>query len=122
MKKLLLSLSLILWLFTATATSKELSKAEKVGELSFQVVNFIDMMQTIEIVQHSDRWYETNPILGKHPQQHEVITYFMIRGATHYHITKWLPKKFRPVWLTVTFLPQIPLIEHNHNLGIRIGW
>ena len=120
MKKLLLSLTLILWL--STANSEELSKAEKVGELSFQVVNFIDMMQTIEIVQHSDRWYETNPILGKHPQQHEVITYFMIRGATHYHITKWLPKKFRPAWLTVTFLPQIPLIEHNHNLGIRIGW
>ena len=108
MKKLLLSLSLILWL--STANSEELSKAEKVGELSFQVVNFID------------RWYETNPILGKHPQQHEVITYFMIRGAMHYHTTKWLPKKFRPAWLTITFLPQIPLIEHNHNLGIRIGW
>ena len=120
MKKLLLSLTLILWL--STANSEELSKAEKVGELSFQVVNFIDMMQTLEIVQHSDKWYETNPILGKHPQQHEVITYFMIRGATHYHITKWLPKKFRIPWLTITVLPQIPIIEHNHNLGIRIGW
>ena len=119
MKKLLL---LILLLASFTTNGEELSKGEKVGELSFQVVNFIDMMQTLEIVQHSDKWYETNPILGKHPQQHEVITYFMIRGATHYHITKWLPKKFRPVWLTITFLPQIPLIEHNHNLGIRIGW
>tara|TARA_R110002074_G_scaffold352808_1_gene524266 strand:- start:189 stop:548 length:360 start_codon:yes stop_codon:yes gene_type:complete len=119
MKKLLL---LILILSSSTAISEELSKPEKVGELAFQTVNFIDMMQTLEIVQHSDKWYETNPILGKHPRQNEVITYFMIRGATHYHITKWLPKKFRPVWLTVTFLPQIPLIEHNHNLGIRIGW
>ena len=120
MKKLLFTL--ILCLLSFTAISKELSKAEKTGELAFQAANFIDMLQTIEIVEHSDKWYETNPILGKHPQQHEVITYFMIRGATHYHITKWLPKKFRPVWLTVTFLPQIPIIEHNHNLGIRIGW
>ena len=120
MRKLLLLL--LLFLLPSTANSEELSKAEKVGELSFQVVNFIDMMQTLEIVHHSDLYYETNPILGKHPQQHEVLTYFMIRGATHYHITKWLPKKFRPAWLTVTFLPQIPLIEHNHNLGIRIGW
>ena len=114
---LLLTITLI-----STANSQELSKEEKMGELSFQTINFIDMLQTVEIVEHGDKWYETNPILGKHPQQHEVITYFMIRGATHYHITKWLPKKFRPVWLTVTFLPQIPLIEHNHNLGIRIGW
>ena len=120
MKKLLLLLSLIL--FSSTAISEELSKVEKVGELSFQVVNFIDMMQTLEIVQHGDLYYETNPILGKHPRQNEVITYFMIRGATHYHITKWLPKKFRIPWLTITVLPQIPIIEHNHNLGIRIGW
>jgi len=119
MKKLLL---LILILSSSTAISKELSKGEKVGELSFQVVNFIDMMQTLEIVQHSDKWYETNPILGKHPQQHEVITYFMLRGSFHYQITKWLPDKLRMPWLMVTFLPQIPLIEHNHNLGIRIGW
>ena len=119
MKKLLL---LILLLASFTTNGEALSKGEKVGELSFQVVNFIDMMQTLEIVQHGDLYYETNPILGKHPQQHEVITYFMIRGATHYHITKWLPEKFRIPWLTITFLPQVPIIEHNHNLGIRIGW
>ena len=119
MKKLLL---LILFLFPFTANSEELSKPEKIGELSFQVVNFIDMMQTLEIVQHDDLYYETNPILGKHPQQHEVLTYFMIRGVMHYEITKWLPEKYRFTWLTVTFLPQLPLLEHNHNLGIRIGW
>ena len=117
MKKLLL---LTLILLSSTAISEELSKAEKVGELSFQVVNFIDMMQTIEIVQHDDLYYVTNPILGTHPQQNEVIAYFMIRGAMHYHTTKWLPKKLRVPWLTVTVLPQIPIIEHNHNLGIRI--
>ena len=102
--------------------AEDLSKTEKAGELSFQVLNFIDMMQTIEIVQHSDKWYETNPILGKHPQKHEVITYFMLRGAFHYEITKWLPEKLKMPWLTITFFPQLPIIEHNHNLGISIGW
>jgi len=120
MKKLLFTL--ILTLLSLEGISQELSKTEKVGELAFQTVNFIDMMQTLEIVQHDDLYYETNPILGKHPQQHEVITYFMIRGSLHYQITKWLPEKFRMPWLTVTFFPQIPIIEHNHNLGIRIGW
>ena len=119
MKKVMMLSLLILTLSTSTI-SKELTKSQKVGELAFQTVNFIDMMQTLEIVQHDDLYYETNPILGDHPQQHEVITYFMIRGAVHYHITKWLPKKLRVPWLTVTVLPQIPIIEHNHNLGIRI--
>ena len=120
MKKLLFTLILIL--LSSTAISKELSKAEKAGELAFQSANFIDMLQTIEIVEHSDKWYETNPILGTHPQKHEVITYFMLRGSFHYQITKWLPDELRPAWLTITFFPQLPILEHNHNLGIRIGW
>ena len=33
----------------------------------------------------------------------------------------WLPEKLKMPWLTITFFPQIPIIEHNHNLGIRIG-
>ena len=119
MKKLILLL--ILFLSTSTL-SKELTKEQKIGELAFQTVNFIDMMQTLEIVQHDDLYYETNPILGKHPQQHEVLLYFMARGALHYEVTKWLPDKLKMPWLTITFFPQLPIIEHNHNLGIRIGW
>jgi len=111
---------IVLLFLSFGAMAEDLSKTEKTGELSFQILNFIDMMQTIEIVQHDDLYYETNPILGKHPQQHEVITYFMIRGAMHYHITKWMPEKFRIPWLTITVFPQIPVIKHNHNLGIRI--
>ena len=117
MKKLIV---VVILLYPFTSNSEEFSKQEKIGELSFQLVNFIDMMQTIEIVQHDDLYYETNPILGKHPQQHEVIIYFMLRGYSHYRITQWLPEKFRMPWLTISVLPQIPIIEHNHNLGIRV--
>jgi len=117
MKKLIV---IIILLFSFTSKSEEFSKPEKIGELSFQLVNFLDMMQTIEIVQHDDLYYETNPILGKHPQQHEVITYFMLRGYAHYRVTQWLPEKFRMPWLTISVLPQIPILEHNHNLGIRV--
>ena len=120
MKKLILLL-LILFLSTSTL-SKELTKEQKIGELAFQTVNFIDMLQTIEIVEHSDKWHETNPILGKHPKNYEVVGYFITRGFLHYKITEWLPSKFRVFWLTITILPQIPIIEHNHNLGIRIKW
>ena len=104
------------------AFGKELTKPQKLGELSFQLVNAIDMFQTLEIVEHSDLYYETNPILGKHPKNYEVVGYFIARGFLHYEVTKWLPSKFRLPWLTITVLPQIPIIEHNHNLGIRIAW
>ena len=104
------------------AFGKELTKPQKLGELSFQLVNAIDMFQTLEIVEHGDLYYETNPILGKHPKNYEVVGYFITRGFLHYKITEWLPSKLRVPWLTITVLPQIPIIEHNHNLGIRISW
>ncbi len=113
--------SLILFL-SVPALGKELTKEQKIGELSFQLVNAIDMFQTLEIVEHSNLYYETNPILGKHPKNYEVVGYFIARGFLHYEVTKWLPSKFRLPWLTITVLPQIPIIEHNHNLGIRIAW
>ena len=113
--------SLILFL-SVPALGKELTKEQKIGELSFQLVNAIDTFQTLEIVEHSDLYYETNPILGKHPKNYEVVGYFVIRGYLHYEITKWLPSKYRLPWLTITVLPQIPIIKHNHNLGIRIAW
>ena len=114
---LLLTITLI-----STANSQELSKEEKMGELSFQTINFIDMLQTVEIVEHGDKWYETNPILGKHPQTSEVITYFMLRGAAHYQITRWLPKELRIPWLSLTVFTNFPVIKHNHAMGIRIRW
>ena len=120
MKYILVMLS---FLFICNNTfGKELTKEQKLGELSFQLVNAIDMFQTLEIVEHSDLYYETNPILGKHPKNYEVVGYFIARGFLHYEVTKWLPSKFRVPWLTITILPQIPVIEHNHNLGIRIKW
>ena len=110
----------LVFFLSVPAFGKELTKEQKIGELSFQLVNAIDMFQTLEIVEHSDLYYETNPILGKHPKNYEVVGYFIARGFLHYEVTKWLPSKFRIPWLTVTVLPQIPIIEHNHNLGIRI--
>ena len=117
---ILITLSfLLIW---NRAFGEELTKSQKIGELSFQLVNAIDMFQTLEIVEHGDLYYETNTILGKHPKNYEVVGYFIARGFLHYEVTKWLPSKFRVPWLTITILPQIPVIEHNHNLGIRVSW
>ena len=124
MKHILLFLAVLILFIIGSkqVKSDELTDSQVKAEILWQVTQAIDMFQTLEIVEHGDLYYETNPILGKHPKNYEVVGYFITRGFLHYKITEWLPSKLRVPWLTVTVLPQIPIIEHNHNLGIRISW
>jgi hypothetical protein len=100
--------------------SDELTTKELTAEVIWQVTQAIDMFQTIEIGEHGERWYETNPILGRDPNTPEIVGYFAIRGYAHYWITKNIRKEFRWPWLAVTTYLNYDVIEHNHSMGIRI--
>ena len=70
-----------------------LTKTDKAGIIAFNVLQTIDMLQTLEIA-NNDNYYEKNKILGKHPSEAQVITYFIVRGFAHYEATKMIPVKY----------------------------
>ena len=96
-----------------------LTKQDKHGIIVFNVLQGIDMLQTLEIANNDD-YYEKNPILGKHPNEFQVITYFIVRGFAHYEATKMIPLKYRNVWHTYNIVYNYDVIRDNHNIGIRI--
>ena len=51
----------------------------KANIVLFNIMQGIDMLQTLEIA-NNDAYYEKNPILGKHPSEAQVVTYFIARG------------------------------------------
>lgn len=106
---------------TYGVNTEPLTKEDKIGITLFNVAQGIDMLQTFEIV-GDDRYYETNPILGKYPSYAEVLGYFVIRGVAHWKITELIPQKYRKAWLAVSIIPQIDTIHNNHKIGIRISW
>ena len=101
--------------------SKELTDNQVKAEVLWQVTQVIDMLQTIEIAEHGDRWVETNNFLGSDPSTAAIIPYFAMRGYAHYWITNNIREDWRWPWLIVTNYLNYDVIEHNHSMGIRIS-
>tara|TARA_B100001057_G_scaffold496421_1_gene597864 strand:- start:12 stop:362 length:351 start_codon:yes stop_codon:yes gene_type:complete len=98
-----------------------LTEVDKVNVVLFNVLQGIDMLQTLEIA-NNDNYHEKNKILGKHPSEAQVIAYFISRGFAHYHVTKMIPLKYRNIWHTYNVVYNYDVIRDNHNIGIRIDF
>ena len=125
MKKLLLFLYLTMVPANAVELSKyykePLTDIDKTNVVLFNVLQGIDMLQTLEIA-NNDKYYETNPILGKHPSEFQVVTYFIARGFAHYELLKMIPEKYRNLYHTYNIVYNYDTIRDNHNIGIRIDF
>ena len=100
---------------------EDLTEVDKANIVLFNVLQGIDMLQTLEIA-NNDAYYEKNPILGKHPSETAVVTYFITRGFAHYHVTKMIPQKYRRFWHGYNVIYNYDVIRDNHELGIRINF
>ena len=125
MKKLIL-----VFLLTFTSASaidlqkyykEDLTEVDKANIVLFNVLQGIDMLQTLEIA-NNDAYYETNPILGKHPSEAEVVTYFIARGFAHYQATRMIPQRYRNLFHGYNVFYNYNVIRDNHQLGIRIDF
>lgn len=123
------TLLLILFIFCTNANALELKKyykedlteVDKANIVLFNVLQGIDMLQTLEIANNDD-YYEKNKILGKHPSEAQVVTYFIARGIAHFHATKMIPEKYRSLWHGYNVVYNYDVIRDNHQLGIRIDF
>ena len=125
MKKLIL-----IFLLTFTSASaidlqkyykEDLTEVDKANIVLFNVLQGIDMLQTLEIA-NNDKYYETNKILGKHPSEAEVVTYFIARGLAHYQATRMIPQRYRNFFHGYNIVYNYNVIRDNHQLGIRIDF
>ena len=125
MKKLLI----VLLLFCSNANALDLKKyykedlteVDKANIVLFNVLQTVDMLQTLEIANNDD-YYEKNKILGKHPSEAQVVTYFIARGLAHYHLTNIVPAKYRNYFHGYNIIYNYNTIKDNHDLGIRINF
>ena len=125
MKKLLIVLLLICSNANALDLKKyykeDLTEVDKANIILFNVMQGIDMLQTLEIA-NNDKYYETNKILGKHPSEAEVVTYFIARGLVHYQATRMIPQRYRNLFHGYNVVYNYNVIRDNHNIGIRIDF
>lgn len=78
----------------------------------------IDYGQTSKISRNPDQFHELNPVLGEHPNQGAVNTYFPIAWAFKLAVAHFLPHDWRKVWLAVWIGESAMCVGHNANRGL----
>lgn len=78
-----------------------------------------DWQQTRYIFRNPDKYYERNPILGKHLSQESVDLYFLGAAMVKVVVAELLPSKWRKVWLGGWVAVQAGVVVHNYHIGIR---
>ena len=81
-----------------------------------------DWGQTRTTAKQPNLYYETNPILGRHPSTGQVDLYFVTCIIGTMLIADWLAPANRKLFLgTVTAL-EIVVIQRNRQIGIKVAF
>ena len=80
----------------------------------------VDWMQTRNIANHPNEFYELNPIIGKHPSTEKVNTYFISMIIVGAGIAYALPSRWRKVWLGSCTALELGVTAHNFDIGIGL--
>lgn len=122
MKKLFVS---ILFAFVLVSLSQKAfafddwSKRDILLQATYTTLHVIDWGQTRYIASNPDKYYEKNPLLGRHPDKDTVDIYFVGTLIAHTAITHILPSKYRPWWQVITIGVEATMVGLNYNLGIK---
>ena len=99
------------------------TRADTYRQVAGTALLAVDWMQTREISQNPDRFYERNPILGSHPRTGEVDTYFAASAAATWAIAAILPSGFwREAFQYGLIGVEAGVVIGNHLVGVRIGF
>jgi hypothetical protein len=105
----------------ASHSFDEWSKRDIALESAWITLNIIDWSQTRYISKHPE-FYESNPILGRHPSISAVDTYFAAGTLLHIGVTHILPSKYRPYWQMITIMGSGACVINNNRIGVGLNF
>jgi len=96
------------------------TKQDKILEGMYLTLHTMDWMQT----RHADwdRFYETNPILGRSPSKAKTDLYFLMTGVLHPVVTHLLPEEWRAWWQGITIGVEAVTVGNNFSIGMTMGF
>jgi len=85
------------------------------------VLKVADWGTTLDI-ENCANYYETNPILGKHPNRGKINKYFALSLGSQVFITHILPSKYRNWWLGTNILISGYMVKNNFGIGLKLDF
>jgi len=108
------------------AHAGEWTTEDKVEETIYQTANFVDLMQTVYIARHPDKFAESESayIIGTHPDSATVYGYMAASGIVHAIGTELLiqmeaPRWVKRTWQGVTIGDKVNCIRRGISIGIK---
>jgi hypothetical protein len=107
------------------------SKTDIALETTWQVINIMDWRQTVQIANNPEQYNENNPILGIHPSEQYVNTYFLIGAILHPIVTEMLPVKYRlwgvdvkpkTIWQSISIGMSGACVVNNFSIGLSVNF
>ena len=117
MKKMIMVCIFVL--FSGSCYAGDWTKEDTYRQLAYTAFHAADWAQSLEIASNDD-FYERNFILGKHPSEGRVNTYFAATLITNMAISYFLPQKYRKWWQYGTMAIEIGCVANNYSIGIRV--
>ena len=103
------------------AYAQEWTQTDTIIEIADIILKVADYRQTQNIVsRESEGYYETNPILGKHPTHRQVSLYFGVTALAHLYISYKLPQPYRRYWQLLWIGTSGRCVVHNYRAGLKI--
>lgn len=97
------------------------TRNDKILEGAFVLATALDWRQTLDIKNHP-RLYEQNQIMGRHPSDATVNTYFVSSILLHAVVADQLHGKWRSAWQCVWIGLEVGTVQRNYELGIRLNF
>ncbi len=107
---------------SSPALSADWSNTDKQRQTVYTILHLVDWGQSRHVAKNPDLFYETNGVLGRHPDPGRVDRYFALTLAAHYFIADWLPPKARSWFQRGTIVLETGAVAHNFQLGVRIDF
>ena len=120
MKAIVFVIILVALLSTKAPAADKWSARDYYLEGTWQALHVIDWGQTAMIARNPDRYYEMNPMLGRHPSTELVHAYAATGAIFHLVVTHFLPSKYRPYWQGVTIGMSAACVANNFNVGLGV--
>ena len=98
------------------------TKKDTAYQLTFTALTLADWGQTRHTAQNPDKFYEKNPILGKHPSTGKVDLYFASCILGHSIISYLLPEKPRRIWQNFWIAIESYCVISNNTIGVKIDF
>jgi hypothetical protein len=114
----------ILWalvLSTALLGGEPWTRNDKLLEGAFVIATALDWRQTREI-KHHPNLCEQNSLLGRHPSDTTVDSYFATTVLLHAVVADQLSGKWRTAWQCVWIGLEVGTVQRNYALGIRLNF